>query len=105
MTRLFAILIAVGFLSVSHAGSSFADSDWDDSKHEQKHDKYDDDNDHHHKYKQNENRQQDERSSKAPAHQDSRSGNPVSKSLNAVSNNVNKAADKINQAKEWWQFW
>jgi len=90
MTRSFATLIAVGFLSVSRIETSYADSNHDDDKHEQK---YDTD------------RQHDEHSSSFESQPDSPSGNPISQNLDALSNSVNKAANKINQAKEWWQFW
>ncbi|MDQ6957048.1 MAG: hypothetical protein Q9M21_07620 [Mariprofundaceae bacterium] len=98
MIRLLSIVIMMGFLSVGYIDNSYADSDREHDKYEQKHEKHDDDRSD--KYERESDHKQDTRSQR-----DSRSQGPVSQRLDAVSNGVDKAARKIKQAKEWWQFW
>ncbi|MDQ6997730.1 MAG: hypothetical protein Q9M17_03360 [Mariprofundus sp.] len=107
MLRIFTVLIALTFMSVTFAGSSYADSNskqhdkYENKDHgsEKDHDRYGDKDERDgrdFRHEQNDNRSNTAGSS---AH------GPVSNSLNHVGNTLDQAGRKIDQAREWWQFW
>jgi len=92
MVRVLTMMIAAAFMSVTFAGSSFADSD-SENKHDYKYEK----------------KEKDDSSSKYGDRDEKDRSNyrndPVSNTLNHVNNSIDRVGQKINQAREWWQFW